>query len=99
MEGKEYDSPFIHLFETVSGTYFYDVNKDKCVSVPGEIYEYLEKGNDELDAAGSVLPFTSGIYSSGGFQTCDQLPGWNAERCDHTLYRVHHCAKSGGNGR
>ena len=27
MEGKVYDSPFIHLFQTVSGTYFYDVNK------------------------------------------------------------------------
>ncbi len=49
MEGKVYDSPFIHLFQTVSGTYFYDVNKDKCVPVPGEIYEYLEKGNDELE--------------------------------------------------
>ncbi len=49
MEGKVYDSPFIHLFQTVSGTYFYDVNKDKCVPVPGEIYEYLEKGNDRLD--------------------------------------------------
>ena len=44
MEGKVYDSPFIHLFQTVSGTYFYDVNKDKCVPVPGEIYEYLERG-------------------------------------------------------
>ena len=49
MERKVYDSPFIHLFETVSGTCFYDVNKDKCVSVTREIYEYLEKGNDRLD--------------------------------------------------
>lgn len=36
--------PFIHLFETPKGNYFYDVNTNAIVRVTPQLYEYLNNG-------------------------------------------------------
>ena len=38
--------PFIHLFKSPNGFYFFDVNKDKVISVSESIYSYLNSGNE-----------------------------------------------------
>ncbi len=37
------NTPFIHLFETVYGHYFFDVNKSSVMKVNQKVYEYLQK--------------------------------------------------------
>lgn len=34
--------PFIHLFETISGYYLYDVNRNKFIQIPKDVYRFLE---------------------------------------------------------
>lgn len=33
--------PFIHLFQTVSGYYLYDVNRNKFLQISREVYDFL----------------------------------------------------------
>lgn len=35
--------PFIHLFSTTTGYYFFDVNTDTIVSVSQEVYQKLKE--------------------------------------------------------
>ena len=41
------NKPFIHLFRTPLGFYFYDVNTNEIVEVDHQIYRYLEVGENE----------------------------------------------------
>lgn len=41
--------PFIHLFFTPLGYYFYDVNTNDVVKVSQDLYQYLETGSNERD--------------------------------------------------
>jgi uncharacterized protein len=40
------ETPFIHLFQTSEGYYFYDVNKDKILQIPEEVYKVLTHNTD-----------------------------------------------------
>ncbi len=45
------NAPFIHLFKTIYGYYFFDVNKSSVIKVNQKVYEYLQelqKSNCEL---------------------------------------------------
>ena len=44
---KRNEIPFIHLFSTPLGYYFYDVNTNDIVKVNGETYEFLQSGTTE----------------------------------------------------
>lgn len=35
--------PFIHLFQTSTGFYFYDVNTDSILNIDENVYDYLKK--------------------------------------------------------
>lgn len=35
---------FVHIFKTVLGYYLYDVNRDKILGIPEEVYCYFDKG-------------------------------------------------------
>ena len=39
-------APFIHLFKTLSGHYFYDVNKNNSVKVSEELFNYLSNNKN-----------------------------------------------------
>lgn len=41
--------PFIHLFETILGKYFYDVNTDEVVEVSEPVYYYLKNGEISIN--------------------------------------------------
>ena len=39
------ERPFFHLFSTTQGFYLYDVNTDKILKIPSEVYRYLSGDN------------------------------------------------------
>ncbi len=47
-------SPFIHLFKSPNGFYFFDVNKDKVVSVNESLYHFLYSGKEIPEDISSI---------------------------------------------
>ena len=48
------DSPFVHLISMPLGKYLYDVNSDVVISINNDLYEYLKKVQDGINA--DILP-------------------------------------------
>lgn len=45
------DKLFIHLFKTSIGNYFYDVNTNKIIHISPELYNHLEKSDNDSELA------------------------------------------------
>ncbi|MBW9159133.1 Cys-rich peptide radical SAM maturase CcpM [Clostridium tagluense] len=54
-----YQNPFIHLFKTSNGYYFYDVNTDSILNISKDSYEYLnnQQKGDSLEAVPKYINF------------------------------------------
>ena len=64
------EKPFIHLFQTSEGHYFYDVNKDKILQIPVEVYNVLAHNADsksEMDKP--VLLYIEQLKKDGYLKT------------------------------
>lgn len=43
MQQEKLKNAFIHLMETSTGKYLYDVNRNEIIKIPEDVYEYLEE--------------------------------------------------------
>lgn len=57
--------PFIHAFSTSQGNYIYDVNTDKILKVPYEVYLYLESKKNYNDISFEAKEYIKNLKNNG----------------------------------
>ncbi len=68
MQLEENKLPFIHLFQTAAGSYFYDVNCNRSVHVSDEAYSVLlkqQKKENDIKISSTVEKELAGLKEEG----------------------------------
>lgn len=98
MSGNTNEKPFIHLYRSPRGYYFFDVNKDTIVSVNKDIYDHLDgkTGFDELsdDDKNRINDLKKDGYLSGKHYSeikhpdLDELNYYLDNKCNQLILQV-----------
>ena len=56
---------FIHTFSTSQGKYIYDVNTDKVLKVPEEVYSYFNNGEKNMDVSSDTIKYIENLKNNG----------------------------------